>query len=373
MKALYQSIILSALTFGAFAQTPTSSSDGLPANPEDGKCYAKCVEPDEYKEEIQRVMVKPSYTKLEVIPAEYKTVTKTVVITPASKKYTYVPAKYKSVTDTVWTKENYDKLSVVPSSFSDDKETVEIKAAYGKWVAGDKDPDCPSIDPEDCRIFHYKAIDAITKDIPTEKLVKNESTTSKEIVGKYILVPRKVETEKARYDEEEIPEVTKDITRETLVKNEATREVKVPAEYLEVTKKVMIKEGGMSVWREVPCTLPDDEIVLPINWKVGSADLTPTAKKIIDEKLLSVAKKRSNSIIEVGSHTDARGSASSNQSLSEKRAKSVAEYLISQGIDKMRLIAVGYGETRLKNECSDGVTCAESKHSVNRRTEFKVF
>lgn len=370
MKKIVQSTLLVCLTLGAFAQ---QSNDQLPTNPQDGKCYAKCVEPDEYKEEIQKVMVKPSYTKLEIVPAEYKTVTETVVVTPASKKYTYVPAKYKTVTDTIWTKENYNKLTVLPSEFSDTKETVEIKAAHGNWVAGEKDPDCPSIDPDECRVFHYKAVPAVTKDIPTEKLVKDETTDSKEIVGKYELVPRKVETEAAKYEEEVIPEVTKDITREVLVNDETTKEVNVPAEYIEVSKKILTKQGGMTVWKEVPCTIPDDEIVLPIVWNVGSADLTANAKRIIDEKLLAVANKRPSAIIEIGSHTDSRGSASSNQSLSEKRAKSVSEYLISKGIDKERLIAIGYGETQLKNECKDGVTCSETKHSVNRRTEFKVF
>jgi len=318
-------------------------------------------------------MVKPSYTKLEVIPAEYKTVTETIVVTPASKKDTYVPAKYKTVTDTLWTKENYNKLTVKPSEFSDSKETVELKAAHGNWVAGEKDPDCPSIDPEDCRVFHYKAVPAITKDIPTEKLVKDETTDSKEIVGTYVLVPRKVETDPAKYVEEDIPEVTKEISRQALVKDETTKEITVPAEYQEVVKKIMVKPGGMTVWKEVPCTIPDDEIVLPIVWNVGSSELTSAAKKIIDDKLLVVANKRKSAIIKVGSHTDSRGSAVSNQSLSEKRAKSVSEYLISKGISKERLIAVGYGETELKNECKDGVTCSETKHSVNRRTEFKVY
>jgi OmpA-OmpF porin, OOP family len=369
MKKLIQSIILTFGTLAAMAQ----GVDQLPTNPGDGKCYAKCVEPDEYKEEIQKVMVKPSYKTLEVVPAEYKTVTKTIVLTPASKKFIYVPATYKTVVDTVWTKENYNKLTVKPAEFSDAKETVELKSNYGKWVAGDKDPDCPSINPEDCRVFHYKAIPAVTKDFPTKKLVKDELTDSKEIIGKYILVPRKVELEPASYKEEVIAQQTKEVSQEVLVKNETTREKVIPAEYIEVKKNVLVKAGGMTLWKEVPCTIPDDAIVLPINWNVGSSVLTSTAQSIIDKKLLPVAQTGKNNIIEIGSHTDSRGSDVNNQSLSEKRAKAVAEYLISKGIEKNRLVAVGYGETRLKNNCADGVDCSESKHAVNRRTEFKVY
>lgn len=357
----------------AFGQGSVSAQDGLPSNPEDGKCYAKCIEPDEYKEEAVKVMTKPAYKKLEIVPAEYKTEVEKIVVKPASKKYTYVPATYKTVYDTIWTKDTYNKLSIVPADFRDDLETVEIKSAYGKWVAGEKDPDCPSIDPDDCRVFHYKEYPAVSRDVGVERLVKNETPDSKEIVGKYVVESREVEVTPARYDEEAIPEVTKEITKSVLVKDESTKQIDVPAEYSEVTKRVLVKAGGMSVWKEVPCTVPDDAIVLPIVWNLGSAELTASAKSIIDNKLIVAAKKKKGTIVEVGSHTDARGSSESNQRLSEKRAKSVAEYLISEGIDKERIIAIGYGESNLKNECADGVSCNESKHSANRRTEFKLY
>jgi outer membrane protein OmpA-like peptidoglycan-associated protein len=58
--------------------------------------------------------------------------------------------------------------------------------------------------------------------------------------------------------------------------------------------------------------------------------------------------------------------------LSEKRAKSAVDYLISQGIDAARLKAKGYGETKLLNRCADGVQCTEEEHALNRRTEIKV-
>ena len=75
----------------------------------------------------------------------------------------------------------------------------------------------------------------------------------------------------------------------------------------------------------------------------------------------------------MGSHTDSRGSTASNQSLSERRSKSVVEYLSQKGIKTSRMIAVGYGESRLLNNCSDGVKCSESEHYKNRRTEFKFY
>jgi outer membrane protein OmpA-like peptidoglycan-associated protein len=77
--------------------------------------------------------------------------------------------------------------------------------------------------------------------------------------------------------------------------------------------------------------------------------------------------------IELGSHTDSRGSNVSNQSLSQKRAQSAVDYIIKKGgIAKERIVAKGYGESMLKNQCADGVTCPEADHQQNRRTEIRI-
>lgn len=73
--------------------------------------------------------------------------------------------------------------------------------------------------------------------------------------------------------------------------------------------------------------------------------------------------------IELSSHTDQRGPASYNQILSEKRAKSARKYLIDHGIEARRIVAVGYGETHLKNTCN---ICSEADHQENRRTEVLI-
>ena len=76
--------------------------------------------------------------------------------------------------------------------------------------------------------------------------------------------------------------------------------------------------------------------------------------------------------IELRSHTDARGSASANQQLSEKRARQAKQYLANQGIRAERVKAVGMGESELRNGCKDGVECSETEHQYNRRTEVKI-
>ncbi len=77
--------------------------------------------------------------------------------------------------------------------------------------------------------------------------------------------------------------------------------------------------------------------------------------------------------LELGSHTDSRGSFAYNDKLSSNRAKSAVKYIINKGrFAKTRITAKGYGENVLTNKCKDGVQCTEPEHQLNRRTEIKV-
>jgi peptidoglycan-associated lipoprotein len=90
------------------------------------------------------------------------------------------------------------------------------------------------------------------------------------------------------------------------------------------------------------------------------------------DKLVKLLKINPTISIEIGSHTDSRAGDSYNMILSDKRAKSVVDYLVSKGVNSNRLTWKGYGETQLINKCKNGVECAEMIHQQNRRTEFKV-
>jgi outer membrane protein OmpA-like peptidoglycan-associated protein len=131
----------------------------------------------------------------------------------------------------------------------------------------------------------------------------------------------------------------------------------------------LVSKGGLTTWKEVECK--DLEYSpLPINWNLGSATLTSGAKQLIDARLLPILRKGVSA--EIASHTDSRGSNVSNQALSERRAQSGVNYLMSKGINASQLVANGFGENKLTNRCSDGVSCNEAEHARNRRTEFRV-
>ncbi|MGO4921607.1 OmpA family protein [Maribacter spongiicola] len=90
------------------------------------------------------------------------------------------------------------------------------------------------------------------------------------------------------------------------------------------------------------------------------------------EKVVAAMEKYPSLRLKVNSHTDSRGPAAYNLWLSQKRAESTVNYMIKKGISKDRLVSEGYGETKLLNECSDGVKCSAAKHDINRRSEFII-
>jgi outer membrane protein OmpA-like peptidoglycan-associated protein/tetratricopeptide (TPR) repeat protein len=90
------------------------------------------------------------------------------------------------------------------------------------------------------------------------------------------------------------------------------------------------------------------------------------------DKVVAFMNENSPITIELGSHTDSRGSFKYNERLSERRAESAVDYIVKHGISKDRITAKGYGEYKLVNKCSDGVDCTPEEHQANRRTEVKI-
>lgn len=112
--------------------------------------------------------------------------------------------------------------------------------------------------------------------------------------------------------------------------------------------------------------------VNPIFFNYDKSDITTQAAEELD-KVVFVMDKFPNIKIKIESHTDSRGSDSYNLKLSDARAKSTQRYILSKNIDSGRIeSAIGYGETVLRNGCSNGVKCSEVEHAVNRRSDFII-
>ena len=90
------------------------------------------------------------------------------------------------------------------------------------------------------------------------------------------------------------------------------------------------------------------------------------------EKVLIIMNQFPSMKINVFSHTDSRHSVSYNLVLSKKRAKSTVDWLVKNGINANRIIGEGFGESKIINNCIDGVQCSEDEHLKNRRSEFII-
>ncbi|WP_335964929.1 OmpA family protein [Galbibacter sp. PAP.153] len=157
---------------------------------------------------------------------------------------------------------------------------------------------------------------------------------------------------KARYTSETLYAKTTDEPGKKLEDNDV---------YLTSLESLTVKEGNM--------TKID---VDPIFFEYDKADITPKAELAL-EKVLYVMNEFPSINIMIESHTDSRGSDDYNHKLSNARAENTKRYLIANGIDANRIEgARGFGESKLLNKCSNGVSCTEAEHAINRRSNFII-
>jgi hypothetical protein len=189
-------------------QTATAPPAGdYPPNAVPGKCYARCLAPDQYEIREEQVIDKPATVKIEKVPAKYDVVYDTVIVTPATTKTVTTPAKYETVSE--------DKL---------------VTPATQKWVKGVADKNCLSANPKDCEVWCLKEVPAV-----------------------YQKVTRKVEKQAAITNQVEVPAVTKVVPRKKLVYSSYENKIETPPTYKTIMKKVLVAKGGYQEWKEVLC------------------------------------------------------------------------------------------------------------------------
>lgn|GEM_PF-4767882 len=112
-------------------------------------------------------------------------------------------------------------------------------------------------------------------------------------------------------------------------------------------------------------------VLQEILFKYKSTEIDEEASKDL-MKLLDMLIENPELVVEISTHTDSRGGYQYNEILSQKRAQAVVDWLVTRGVAPSRLVARGYGEYHLVNECADSVPCPEWKHRQNRRAEVKI-
>ncbi len=310
MKKINVMLFFTALIL-LIASTTNAQTGDYPPNAEPGKCYAKCLIPDQYETVTEQVLikeertklevstpnyewvtetyeVKPATTRIEVVPESRETVTEQYEIEPATIRYEVVPAVYETITEQVESVPAGVRRKCTPMVYRTESESIEVAPATTKWVRRKADKNCLSADPNDCLVWCLVEVPARTEVInrkipncPTGAFMSGEecctmeetsaqyTTVSKRVLKtpetvKEIPVPakmgtitRKVIKEAPSYREVEIPAEYGTRKRKVLKNSGLTREVTIPAEYKTITKKVLVKPGGFTEWREILCPSGD--------------------------------------------------------------------------------------------------------------------
>ena len=132
-------------------------------------------------------------------------------------------------------------------------------------------------------------------------------------------------------------------------------------------------ENTASSENTFPSTIKEGTVFqLPnIYYNFNDASIRPDARIDLDA-LATFLMKYPDIKIELSSHTDSRGGTRYNRRLSQQRAENAVNYLASRGIERSRMVPLGFGEEQLRNDCTDGADCTELEHQYNRRTEVKI-
>lgn len=345
--------------------------EGLPTNPQPGKCYVRTITSEQFDTTERRIMVRPTYTTFTKLPAEYKTVEERVMVKAASRRYIAHPAEYRTIIDTIQVEAPYHEATVTSPKFVTKSENVEVRPKYARMEWETTAENCESKDPRDCMVLRYVEHPAEYRKVNMEALQTGASYTSEIKGGKYVTINRQIVAREAYCEAVDVPAEYITIAKLVLAKDEEIVRAEVPAQYATETVLVLKDPGGVEKWEEIDCALTDNNL-LPVTYELGSARLTDEARSLIDSKLLKLMKDKPNIRVEIAAHTDSRGATDANLSLSQARSESVVNYLVGRGIQRSRLVAKGYGESKLKNRCADGVNCSEDEHAKNRRTEFRV-
>lgn len=139
---------------------------------------------------------------------------------------------------------------------------------------------------------------------------------------------------------------------------------------------VDLPDGGRKIVLKAKAYKIGDDLgklfdIKPIYYASSKFEITEESKVELD-KLVVIMQDNPGLSVELGSHTDSRASVVYNQKLSEDRAMAAYKYVVNRGVAADRIGYKGFGESKLINKCTDGVTCSDEMHAQNRRTEYII-
>ncbi len=254
MKKIQELLPLLALVlFGTFVCSNAFAQADLPPNAVPGKCYAKCLIPDQYETVTEQILLKEAASRIEVVPAVYQSADEQVLVKEGYKVLEIVPASFTSVTEELLVKEASSRLQYVPPVYETVTEQVLVQPASTKWTKGRATAQCLSKNPDDCKVWCLTEVPAQYKTVTRQVLGTPATTQETPIPAEYKTITKAVVQSPANVQEREVAPEYRTITKQVLQSPATTREVEIPAEYTTLTTQKLVSTGGFSEWVEVLC------------------------------------------------------------------------------------------------------------------------
>lgn len=215
---LLYTVLFMFMTVMVYAQPETSTSEA-------GKCYAKCMIPDQYETVTEDILVREASSRVDVVDAVYENMSEEVLAKEASTTISVTPATFETATENALSKEASTILAVRPATFETASEEVLTREA-GRAV---------SISPA-------------TFETMSEKVLVKENTTGlRPVAAKFETVSEQVLLRPAFKQLTVVPATFEDVTEEVLVKEAYDVVTIVPAQYETVTEDVLEKEAYSTI------------------------------------------------------------------------------------------------------------------------------
>lgn len=226
----------------------------FPRNVQPGKCYVKCIIPDQYETITENVLLKEASTRIEIVPAVYEEVEEEVLVKEGYKVLNILPAKFDTTVEELLVKERASRLEYVPPTFETVTEQILVQPASMNWVKGKVDKNCLSEnDPEACKVWCLNETPAKYKTVTRQILKSPGSMIESPIPAEYRSISKALIQSPAQIEENEVPAEYRIVVKTVLAQPAMTKEFEIPAEYSTVTKRRLVNKGGVTNWVEVMC------------------------------------------------------------------------------------------------------------------------
>ncbi len=245
--------LLLVFTLVALNYTFVNAQDDLPINAVAGKCYAKCMIPDQYETVTEQILLKEASARLEIVPAQYENRNEQILVKEGYTVLEIVPAEFSTVTEQIMVKDAGARLEYVPPVYETVTEQVLVQPAQTKWTKGRADRNCLSQDPEKCKVWCLTEVPAQYKTVTRQVLQAPATTRQTPLPAQYSTITRAVVARPAEVRERVVPAEYRTVTKQVMAAPAATREVPIPAEYSTLTTQRLARQGGFTDWVEVLC------------------------------------------------------------------------------------------------------------------------